>query len=268
MANPRSLSAIQQQFADALLFPDQSTRPLFKSSPEQAQERLGIYRGNVSAIWTQALQNTYPVLYQLVGAEFFEQMAKAYGRAHPSTSGDLNEFGSQLAIFLADPITGIGIINDYPYFPDVANLEWHVHTAYYAANTAPLGLAEVIEKTGEHFGQTRLRLHPACRLITSEWACATIWQAHQPNTDVAYPEQLEVKNYCLVNRQHWSVEVHALGIASYLGLLALSQGKSIGSALEQAMEHDPDFQIADQLQQWFNWGIFVESKLSSSDERM
>ena len=70
----------QTEFATALInrsrpVPEETTswtapRPL---------KRFNVYRGNVSGALGEALAVRYPVVQRLVGAEFFQAMAREYG---------------------------------------------------------------------------------------------------------------------------------------------------------------------------------------------
>ncbi|HEX8405719.1 MAG TPA: DUF692 family protein, partial [Duganella sp.] len=133
-----ALAASQQLFVGALLDPAQAAQALsqFKvaqarqrqSEPDLNEHRFALYRGNLSATWDKTLSAAYPVVRMLVGEEFFGGLSKAYGRAHPSGSGDLNVFGAHFDEFLRH----FPHVADYPYLPDMATLEWALHRAHYA----------------------------------------------------------------------------------------------------------------------------------------
>ncbi|HSC11045.1 MAG TPA: DNA-binding domain-containing protein, partial [Rhodanobacteraceae bacterium] len=95
------LERIQADFAAALAGPAAADAllPALISDDARVLDRLALYRGNISAAWEKALANAYPVVRALVGDEFFGGLARAYGRAHPSVSGDLNRFGARFAEF-------------------------------------------------------------------------------------------------------------------------------------------------------------------------
>jgi hypothetical protein len=248
------LEAAQSLFAAALLdiSNTHSALSLFSSEAAQREERLAFYRGNLNAIWSQALANAYPVLQQLVGADFFEQMARAYGIAFPSACGDLNYFGADLPRFLSSS----SMTAAYPYFSDVAALEWQVHRAYYAADADVLSLGSLLAGAGEALQSARLDLHPATQLHQSACASVDVWLAHQPGSALSLPMDLNNKNFALVTRNEWQVQVHALDHAAYLALQALAQGNTIELALELAMEQDAQFDIATQLNLWFSASAF------------
>lgn len=253
------LEVLQRRFANALLDVDLSaqTLPLFSAPESPMHARLAFYRGNQTAIWISALANAYPVLLKLVGTDFFEQMARAYGLNFPSQSGDLNHFGVDLATFLVDaPVN-----KDYPYFVDVAALEWQVHCAYYAADADVLSLPSLINGTAENLSDARLIFHPATQLFESPTASVSIWLLHQNDHEQTRQPNLSEKNYCLITRAAWQVSVKELSEADFFALQTLRQQKNLGAALEVAMDIDPNFDVAVALNAWFSAGAFSNYKM-------
>ena len=266
MSGHPSLAQIQQQFAAALLHPANADgmTALFNPHPF-LDDRLALYRGNLTAIWQSALQNAFPVLYQLVGEEYFQQVARAFGRAYPSESGDLHHFGARLAEFLKT----IPDAEDYPYFSDLAALEWQIHLAYYADDAQSLslpGLLQTIASEGLDLQSLQFEMHPAFSLYSSEFATVAIWQSHQPGVLSEPPKELGQACRACIFRQHWFGQVQALDEAAWLSLRALQQGVSLGVALEAALECDAGFDINSHLQSWFAMGIF--KKLQSPDKEL
>src|SRR5450432_3798169 len=85
------LAAAQQRFAAALTSAarNDDALPLFTGNAAHTHHRLAIYRGNIAANAARALAAIYPIVFKLVGNEFFAALARAYSRQHPSVSGDL-----------------------------------------------------------------------------------------------------------------------------------------------------------------------------------
>ncbi|HCN88302.1 MAG TPA: DUF2063 domain-containing protein [Oxalobacteraceae bacterium] len=249
------LSEQQLAFSSALADPraEPAVRHLFKGEPQRSEQRFALYRGNLSATWDKTLSAAYPVLHGLVGAEFFSALARAYGFAHPSQSGDLNRFGAHFSDFLQD----FAHVAQYPYFPDMARLEWALHTAHYADNAPALDPAELAQWSPQVLDGAHLLFHPACRLLASEWAVVELWQAHQADSEVAFPAEIARPDYGLVTRPHWRASVLRLAAGSYAALSALRQGRTLGAALDAALDVDPAFDLGTCLQQWLTQGVFV-----------
>ena len=68
------------------------------------------------------------MIHQLVGEEFFRLLAKRFIEQHPSHSGNLHRYGSEMAEFLMH----FENTQHLAYLPDVARLEWAYHLAYFA----------------------------------------------------------------------------------------------------------------------------------------
>jgi uncharacterized protein len=226
--------------------------PMFKGAADLAEQRFALYRGNLTASWGKTLASAYPVLVALVGEEFFDGLARAYGKAYPSQSGDLNRFGEQFAKFLAD----FRHVADYPYFPDVARLEWAVHRAHYADDAPPFDATQLNGLTPEQLDHARLHFHPACVLMTSRWAAVDIWHAHQPDAAIELPSELERASHAIVVRPQWKAQVLSLDAAAFAALSALHDGHTLGAALDAALEIDPEFDFGGCLQQWLHYRLF------------
>jgi len=252
----RDLASVQAQFAGALL-QRQSTVNEDLPLTELSLRRFSYCRNNLAAIWYATLKNAYPVLHQLVGNDFFWQMASEYGYAYPSKSGDLNEFGAELPLYLAMSESN----TDYPYFADVARLEWQLHRSYYAANSPALSLPVFIATTaspGLNLSSAILQSHPAVSLYASSLRGLDIWLAHQQSDVIAFPLLAGPPNYGLIVRQNWKPQVHRLEKTEWAVLSKLFQGESLESALDYALHQDCEFPIQTSLNRWFHLEIFSD----------
>ncbi|MEO7496413.1 MAG: DUF692 family multinuclear iron-containing protein [Massilia sp.] len=252
-AGTRDLAATQAAFANALLVRDARADVLAQLGPKGAHG-LALYRGNQRAAWEKALSAVYPVVRSMVGEEFFSGMSWAYGVAHPSVDADLNRFGGKLAEFMQ----GLAALQDYPYLPDMARLEWALQRAHYAADVAPLTSAQLAELTPGQLETARFGLHPACSVLHSAWAIPALWHSHQAGGDQAFPARLEVASYYLVGRPGWQAELLVSDPAAHAAFRALADGANFGRALDAAFDLNAQFDVAAYLQQWLRLGVLVE----------
>ncbi|WP_075795156.1 MNIO family bufferin maturase [Massilia putida] len=249
-ASVAGLDAVQQAFGAALFdgAREAALAPLLKGDPR----RFGIYRGNLGAHWSRALSSAYPVLRRLVGDEFFDALARVYGRAHPAVDPDLNRFGAALPDFVA----GFVPAADYPYLADVARLEWSVHEAWFAPD-ADGPAATLAGFAPDAFEAARAVLHPSLRLHASPWATAALWHAHQDGGP-DFPDALRADTHALVLRPRFDVRVQAIGAAEYAALSRLARGDTFGAALDAAFDVDEDFDVAAHLRRWLEHGIVTK----------
>ena len=169
-------------------------------------ERLAVHHRTLRAAWHGALAHAFPVVQRLVGATFFEAVAVRYGEAHPSSSGDLHEFGARFPAFLArDPHAAA-----LAYLPDVARLEWAVHRCSQAADPRPFDLAALAALSPERHAQVRLVAQPGTALLDSPHAIVSIWEANQPPRD-GTPDRALAAECALVCRDGLEVRVRRAG---------------------------------------------------------
>lgn len=238
IADTAPLAEVQRQFAASLL------------DRNNAAVGLAVYRGNLTGTWTKTLAAAYPVIAQLVGDEFLAALAAEYGAAAPTEDADLNRFGAGFAAFL----DGFPHVADWPFLPDLARLEWLLHSAHYAADAAPLDPQTLGPDT---FGAQTLRFHPAAITFASSWAVVPLWLAHQPDSSVRFPAEMAQPSYGLVHRVRWQAGVLALDAASHGALALLEQGRSVEEAVDAALAMAPAFDLVPRLGQWLAHGAFA-----------
>ena len=252
-ADGAPLHIMQQRFAAALLSNEGEGALAGALRPAPVASRLAVYRGNLAGSWTRALAGAFPVIAQLVGDAFLAALAREYGTVHGAASADLNDFGAGFAAFL----DGFPHVAELPYLPDMARLEWLLHRAYYAADAEALEPAALAQLSPASFEQSRFVPHPAAAVFASRWAVVPLWQAHQPNSAVPFPDDIAQPSWALVHRPGWKPGVLALDEGAYRALAALEQGAPVGAALDAALAADADFSLAPRLGQWMAHAAFA-----------
>ncbi|WP_224018232.1 HvfC/BufC N-terminal domain-containing protein [Paraburkholderia tropica] len=261
-----TLASLQAAFADALDDPaaDAALAAHLRAchgTHEVSAARLGLYRGNVRAARRHALASAYPVLAALTGDAYFDALALAYARAHPSRDADLNRFGAALPEFVELYESDAR----YAYFGDVARLEWALHRAAYAADATPLSAAQWQAIGAERLMGARLALHPACTALASRFAALAIWRAHQrdpheparehePADNATWPARIDEPGWTLVVRARWHAQPLAQTHAAHAAFVALQHGATLDEALERAFAIDAGFDFAAQWRTWIETG--------------
>lgn len=172
---PPSLKALQQSFAEGVFDPshEKVLEAIDTSQGLSAGQHLQIYRNNTLLTLTGALQSIYPVICRLVGERFFRYAADVFICQSPPQAGDLHDYGEGFAAFLS----GFPPAQGLPYLADVARLEWACHEAYHAEMAPP-----VTESAWYRFSEKErkaVQLHPAVRLMQSEFPVFRIWEINQ-----------------------------------------------------------------------------------------
>nr|WP_315464926.1 DNA-binding domain-containing protein [uncultured Rhodoferax sp.] len=235
-----STLALQQQALVAALF-DRPAHGAMKSIAARAIDMGGrglkAYQSNGHALADRALQAAYPVLAQLVGDESMGNLARAYWHAHPPVCGDVAQWGEGLADFVAHSSQ----LQDAPYLPDVARVEWALHGMAHLEDASPdLGTLALLST--EDPGKLHLRLAPGTAALSSAWPVATIHAAHGENgpsfEEVGRLLQARAAEDAVVWRQGFRpcVRLAVAGEAAFLN--ALLAGQRLGEALDAAPHLD------------------------------
>lgn len=258
MRDATALLDTQRLFAGAIRevqAGDAATRFLhtLAGAADQRHAGLAAYRRNALLNACKAIVNTYPVLAQVVGEEFLHALARDHWQATPSCSGDLNEYGADLAASLAGPAEQAGM----PWLVDLARLEWAVHAASMAADPAPLALDSLQALPADRLPGLRLTLQAACRLIRSDWPIASLWQQHQPDHMGALDLDTRGAETALVLRQGWQLTVIALDAPQAAFWSAAQAGRPLTAMIDEALEHAPHFDPAECLRQGFAQGLIT-----------
>jgi hypothetical protein len=121
-------------FAEALLARDFDCPPGLRTwNGSDPGTRFAVYRNNLVVSLVDALADTYPVVQEMVGVEFFRAMAREFVRVQPPASPVLAHYGAGFAEFIEDFPPAAGL----PYLPDLARLELMRVEVYHAADDAP-----------------------------------------------------------------------------------------------------------------------------------
>lgn len=195
---------------------------------------LQAYQAHAGALAERALGAAYPTVQQLLGAESFAALARAFWHAEPPQRGDVATWGGELPAFVASAPQ----LAAEPYMAGVARLEWAVHQAQSAADGAPD--VPGLELLADHDPATlRLLAQPGTAVLACEHAVVTIWRAHQSDAaDRFAPAQEALADgraeWALVWRAGWRVDVAAVPEADRVFTQAVLRGDSLGLALAAA----------------------------------
>jgi len=170
-ADSRSVMSRQQSLVASIFAmrtePEQRSDPTFEKG-------LKIYRNNLLMTAARSLSFTYPVLEKMLGHEAMVAIAREVLNVSPPGTGDWADWGGELAEWMASG----SLAEDYPYLPDMARLEWLMHTAARSEST-PFEAASLSRLSEDALETVYLRLAPSFGLIRSDFPVDVLWHAHQ-----------------------------------------------------------------------------------------
>lgn len=252
----------QTPFAQALLSPElPCPSGLTTWNGSDPAQRFAVYRNNVMVSLIDALADSYPVVQELVGEEFFRAMARVFAMANPPRSPVMAYYGHDFAEFIQNFAPAATV----PYLADVARLEMARVWAYHAADVPPLALEAMQAALADpaQFTRLQLTLHPSVHVIPSAFAVFALWAAHQGAIDLASVDPDQPQN-ALVFRHMLEVNTLELtvGVAQFVS--ALNAGETLPDAASAAAALDPEFDLTHALTLLLRWQLITH--LTTGDE--
>ena len=242
-----SLGEMQRMIRDAV-FESGSDGPALRAvsqhilpnSEMTSAEHLNIYKSAILGTLERALSNIYPVCERLVGKEFFGGMARKFACRTPSTSPDLANFGAGFGAFIADfePAATLA------YLPDVANLEWHWHCAFNAADERVIDTAALAEVAEAEAGRIIFHLPVSATLIASDFPIQHIWQVNQSDWKDSQVVDLD-QGGCrlIVWRQQYDMRIDELDESAWRLLNGIANAVPFDALAEYTDTPDIDVQL-------------------------
>jgi hypothetical protein len=237
-----AIASHQAAFAAALLDPalpcPQGLRAWNGFDPTM---RFAVHRNNVVSSLQGAMAETFPVVQELVGIEFFRAMAAVFLRQSPPRTRILAHYGQEFPEFIErfEPAGSV------PYLADMARLEMARVRAYHAADAAALE-SEAVSlalASGDRIGELRLVCHPSVSVVSSRHAVVSLWAAHQDGSDLAAID-IDQAEDAVVLRAGLDVLVVRLPPGGAEFVKALLQGGSLADAGGAAAMAVPAFDLS------------------------
>lgn len=242
---PLRHAAGRRAFADALLDPSQPCPPGLRAhNGSDPARRFAVHRNTVVGSLVDALAETFPVVQELVGDEFFAAMARLYVAEQPPLDAVLSRYGASFADF----VESFEPAADVPYLADVARLEWLRVQAFHAADVEPLAPDAIGAQLADPrmLGGARLALHPSLGVLVSAYAVVSLWDAHQGRRRIADVDPRRAES-ALVLRDDDAALVVGIAPASAVFVRQLGHGATLAQAVAAAAAGASGFDLSGSL---------------------
>lgn len=212
--------------------------------------RFAVYRNNVAVSLIEALGARYPVCRRLVGDACFDALAHSFAVTRPPQSPIMLAYGADFADFIAP----LPPSRDVPYLADMARLENAWHEVYNEAEATPIELAAL---PSDALADVCVEFHPALRTLASDWPVASIWLAHQTDSEPTPPQTWHGENV-LIARPAADVVLHRVAAGGIALITALRDGNDLGTAAHCAAQIEPNFDAAVALVDLCAMGVLTQ----------
>lgn len=230
------MNVSQSAFHEALLSPDRPVPDgLSDGMGHPAGRRFSVYRNNVAASLTEALELSFPCIAKLIGAENFRSLAGLFLRQHPPRVPMLSQYGAEMPAFLERfaPLQHLG------YLPDVACLEQAIRLSYHAQDAQAVDPQVLQALSPDDLTAARVTLAPALRLVRSSWPVHAIWAYNLENG----PKPQAGAQDVLITRPGFDPQLTPIGPGTAAFVTSLRQGKPLGVAHDIAIAAEAGFDL-------------------------
>lgn len=154
-----SLSEAQGNFIDTINDgPDTLHPELFAGPPDRVLLGLKAHANTISHARLVALEKTFPLTQQEMGAATFNNLSRAYVETGEARAADANGLGCDFARFLRLHAVDRPIV-------DLANIEWAWLQSYHAAEATPLAMADLSSVREAALLEMPVTLHPSGHFV-------------------------------------------------------------------------------------------------------
>jgi hypothetical protein len=219
------LVELQRNFQQHLLMGDEAIlESVVDAPPLPAAERAKIYGNAYRARLSDALEETYPVLFKILGDEVFESLSDAFIDSHPSVHRSIRWYGRELAEFSAQTAP----YAEQPILAEIARFEWTLSDVFDAADAVPMGREALQTVDPDSWDRLVFAFHPSLRLLNLAWNTVAVWQAMSRDEDPPQPEAAETPVPWLLWRRDLINRFRSLDAMENASLRAALAGKSFG----------------------------------------
>ena len=223
-------------FRDALLDPERAIpEGLLDGLGQPAGRRYNVYRNNITASLTEALETGFPAVAKLLGEANFKGLARLYLRAHPPKTARMMHYGVDFPAFLE----GFEPLQRYPYLGDVARLEFAMRESYHAADHTPLDPASLAVEPDALMAMA-LPLAPSVRLVSSRWPVFGLWAFNMAGGPKPEGRAEDV----VILRAEFDPQPHLLPAGGFAFLSALQNGATLEAAFDAGLRVDEGFDLS------------------------
>jgi hypothetical protein len=242
-----SIAAVQRQLLQLITDPDgveaalqsggdidgSRLRQILRSDRKlAAADRLEVYSNAYFVRIQDCLREDFGALAAVLGEAAFHDLVKTYLMINPPVRPSLRHAGARLARHLrTEPFAAI-FSRRCPYAGDLAELEWAISEAFYAADTSTIGPDALAQVAPEDWADLRFQITPTLQVVACDWPVQQVrehFDEHFSTEGEGNLPLVEEPTKIRVWRRGESVLYRAMAQFEADALTAASAGKTFGS---------------------------------------
>jgi len=166
----------------------------------KTDERLLVYRHNISGVFIQTLASTFMTCEAILGHACFATYAREYGWSREKKTGDLNAFGEEFPAYILKQVISRHELNGYAYLADLAKLEWLIEKSRLSDDDDHNDLVNETDIVSYDPGTVYPVLTASLQLLKSQYTVFDIWQLHKQSEDRSGVFAIHDMDYLSIHR--------------------------------------------------------------------
>lgn len=223
-----------------------------------AVRRLGIYHDAYRLRLIEVLASGYPKLHMLLGDERFDQEARAYIDAHPSSFRNVRWYGDAMRAHLAKTLP------QHPIAAELAGFEWALSLAFDAPDTPVLQVQDLAAIAPEDWGGLCFKLQPALQMLRLDWNTVAVWKALDAEQAPPAPERNPASEAWLIWRRDLNAHFRSLDTMEEAALRQALDGMCFADICaglsDELPQQESAMQAANYLAAWLQEGMLSHAR--------
>jgi hypothetical protein len=211
--------------------------------------RLSIYGNGYFWRIIDAVGATFSSVRNIIGADAFYDVARAYLVKHPSTFKSIDDIGAHMSEFLKSH----ALSRRFPFLSDLTAIEWAAHQSFYANDATRLDPDQLKRIAFKDWPKATIHLDPSVRLFQSSWPVNDLWKDDGKWRKQRLAQIKKSRRYFLVYRHPSDkfVRIPLINPIQHRLLSVFVRGKTLGQALANLPSTTQTKREIDLIQSWF-----------------
>lgn len=234
-----TLAEVQQRVRRAVVLGDQTDLSDLLIGGRHPGTRVAIHQRHYESSLVNVLLDKFPATAWLIGSERLVSAAQDFVHAHPPNAPCMAEYGADFPMFLASRPE----MHGFAYLFSFSQLEWHLGHAAVATDRAAVSIETLSRRAPSALLDSKLVMQPCVAYLKASWPVDELMSVFLSDSQ---PDEyrLEALNVWLeVRGARGSFSMKRLNAGEFEFRRTIAGRHNVGSAVELALQIDPDFDV-------------------------
>jgi Putative DNA-binding domain len=203
------------------------------------ERRLAIHRRHYESSLVTATRTKFPATEWLVGSPLLDEAAKRFIRQHPPTAPCIAEYGKEFPRFLSSHLGAARV----PYLHPFAELEWRLGQVAISVDQPAPELEDFSTIETDVLMDAGLSLQTGLRYLHASWPVDDLMRLYLSDGAPGEYRLAPADVWLEVRGARGEFQINRLDAAEFVFRKAILDGQSIGTAAEDALDAQAEFDV-------------------------